>query len=99
MNLKKEKQQTVFVSGKGESKTHAFASALSNIQRELMKNKELVLLQATPVDVELVKAELNSKKERFLFFFLPRENNTYYVELNVQVKLTYIDYEDVLFSK
>lgn len=80
MSVQKTIQQKVIVSGKGETKQHAFASALAEIQNKIMEQSN-VLLRIEPVNVDILKAVENKYTERFLFFFFPRQCISYEVEL------------------
>ncbi|EPM7463528.1 DUF4312 family protein [Enterococcus faecium] len=81
MSVQKTIQQKVIVSGKGETKQHAFASALAEIQNKIMEQSN-VLLRIEPVNVDILKAVENKYTERFLFFFFPRQCISYEVELS-----------------
>ena len=81
MSVQDRQQVVVTVEGKGDSKQHAFASALGEIQKKMMQESE-VILRIEPVEVEVVKAVQQSYKERFLFFFFPRIRTHYYAESN-----------------
>ncbi len=67
MSVQKTIQQKVIVSGKGETKQHAFASALAEIQNKIMEQSN-VLLRIEPVNMDILKAVENKYTERFLFF-------------------------------
>ncbi|MCR1926332.1 DUF4312 family protein [Enterococcus gallinarum] len=98
MSVQKTTQQKVIVSGKGETKQHAFASALAEIQNKLMASAK-VLLRIEPVNVEVLKAVENKYTERFLFFFFPRQRVNYEVELSVTITVTEIRLADVPFTQ
>lgn len=55
MSIQDCQQVIVTVEGKGDSKQHAFASALGNIQKKMMQESE-VILRIEPVEVEVIKA-------------------------------------------
>ncbi|MDQ8216523.1 DUF4312 family protein [Enterococcus faecium] len=98
MSVQKTIQQKVTVSGKGETKQHAFASALAEIQNKIMEQSN-VLLRIEPVNVDILKAVENKYTERFLFFFFPRQRISYEVELSVTVAVTEIKLADISFSQ
>ncbi|MDT2597922.1 DUF4312 family protein [Enterococcus dongliensis] len=98
MSVQDCQQVVVTVEGKGDSKQHAFASALGEIQKKMMQESE-VILRIEPVEVEVVKAVQQSYKERFLFFFFPRIRTHYYVELKVTVNVTTIELNEVTFTQ
>ena len=89
MSVQKTIQQKVIVSGKGETKQHAFASALAEIQNKIMEQS----------NVDILKAVENKYTERFLFFFFPRQRISYEVELSVTVAVTEIKLADISFSQ
>ena len=96
--MKQQLTTTVRVEGKGENKAAAFSSALSQVQRTVLKaSVNNVLLRIEPQDVKVIKAEESVKREKFLFFFLAREKKSYYVALDITVNLTVIDTEQVVF--
>lgn len=96
--MKEQFTTTVNVSGRGDSKGKAFADALSRVQNTVLKSTDKILLRIEPVDVQVLKATLRVKTERFLFFFLPREKHVYSVELAITVNVSVIDTRQVDFS-
>ena len=52
--MKEQFTTTVSVTGKGESKTRAFADALNHVQAAVMKTSPHILLRIEPQDVEVV---------------------------------------------
>lgn len=98
MSVQKTIQQKVVVSGKGDSKQHAFAAALGEIQKKLVKQSE-VLLRVEPMEVEVLMAVEKSYTERFLFFFFPRQRTSYEVELSVTVSITELDLAEIPFTR
>lgn len=98
MSIQDCQEFVVTVEGKGDSKQHAFASALEQIQKKMMQESE-VILRIEPVNVNVVKAVQETYKERFLFFFFPREKTTYHVVLEVQVKMTTLKVDEVAFKQ
>lgn len=99
MNATNKNRTEVIVSGKGESEQTAFASALSSIQKKIMSESSDVILRIEPVDVSILKAEKETKKEKFMFFFFPREKTTYSIELRVEVEITTILLKNVEFTE
>ncbi|MFU9137058.1 DUF4312 family protein [Erwinia tasmaniensis] len=96
--MKEQFTTTVNVSGKGDSKSRAFADALSRVQNTLLKSTSKVLLRIEPQDVRVVRAQQSVRKEKFLFFFLARERRSYSVELDITVSVTVIDADKVVFA-
>lgn len=95
--MKEQFTTTVRVTGKGESKTRAFADALNHVQAAVMKTSSHILLRIEPHDVAVIYAREAVRKEAFLFFFLRRERRAYSVELDVTVNVTAIDIDKVDF--
>lgn len=98
MSIQDCQQVVVTVEGKGDSKQHAFASALGEIQKKMMQESE-VILRIEPLEVEVVKAIEKTYKERFLFFFFPRIRTSYHVELAVTVSVTTLKVDEVTFTQ
>ncbi|MGX6961921.1 DUF4312 family protein [Vagococcus xieshaowenii] len=98
MGLAKVEVRKVMVEGKGENKTAAFASALSSIQTKLIKGSDDVILKLSPIDIEVISAKHEVSKEKFMFFFFPREKHHYEVSLRVTVEQTYVPIADVAFD-
>ena len=96
--MKESITTTVTVSGNGNTKKSAFSSALSNIQTTILKDNEQVILRIEPVDVKLINAEKEEKKEKFMFFFLSRNKTTYSVTLDVTVNVTIINLDQLNFK-
>lgn len=95
--MKEQYTTTVKVEGKGDSKAKAFAAALASVQGIILKSTSNVLLRIEPQDVKIIKAEEKTTKEKFLFFFLPRERKVYSVSLEITVNVTIINTEKVVF--
>jgi len=95
--MKQQLTTTVRVEGKGENKAAAFSSALSQVQRTVLKSTQNILLRIEPQDVKVITAEETVKREKFLFFFLVRERKSYYVALDITVNLTAINTDQVVF--
>ncbi len=95
--MKQQLTTTVRVEGKGENKAAAFSSALSQVQRTVLKSTQNILLRIEPQDVKIITAEETVKREKFLFFFLARERKSYYVALDITVNLTAINTDQVVF--
>lgn len=96
--MKEHYTTTVTVSGKGESKSRAFADALNQVQQAVLRSTQKILLRIEPQDVRVISAHEAVKKEAFLFFFLAREKRSYRVELEITVNVTVIDTEKVTFT-
>ena len=95
MSIQDCQQVIVTVEGEGDSKQHAFASALGQIQKRMMQESE-VILRIEPIEVEAIE---KTYKERFLFFFFPRKRTSYHVELEVTVSVTTLQVGEVEFTK
>ena len=87
MDATKRSTQTVIVSGKGNKKNEAFASALNDVSKKVLKETTEVLIRIEP----------KVYTEKFLFFFFPRKRVIYHVELAVEVEIQAIAVEEVDF--
>ena len=85
MDATKRSTQTVIVSGKGNKKNEAFASALNDVSKKVLKETTEVLIRIEP------------NSYFFLFFFFPRKRVIYHVELAVEVEIQAIAVEEVDF--
>lgn len=99
MNAAENITKKVVVSGKGDTKQNAFASALNDIQAQILKESKDVLLRIEPVSVQILTAEEQTYTERFLFFFFPRERTQYEVRLEVTVAIQQIALDQVSFTE
>ncbi len=96
--MKEQFTTTVRVKGKGDAKARAFADALNHVQAAVMKASPTIFCCVSSHRMcSVVQAEEKITKEKFLFFFLPRERRTYSVELDVTVNVTAINPEKVDF--
>ena len=96
--MKEQFVTTVKVSGKGDSKEKAFADALSRVQNTLLKSTSKVLLRIEPAEVKVLQAWQQVRKEKFLFFFLARERQSYGVELEITVNVSVVDTAKIDFA-
>ena len=95
MDATKRSTQTVIVSGKGNKKNEAFASALNDVSKKVLKETTEVLIRIEPKEVTIRQAKEQVYTEKFLFFFFPRV--IYHVELAVEVEIQAIAVEEVDF--
>lgn len=95
--MKKTEQIQVRVTGQGDSKQRAFAIALNQVQKQVFKNTNNVMLRIEPLDISVVSAIEKITTERFLFIFLPRKKTFYDITLDVSVNVTFIDLNDIKF--
>ncbi|AGB84307.1 Uncharacterised protein [Serratia rubidaea] len=96
--MKEQYTTSVTVAGKGDTKAKAFAAALASVQGAVLKSTSNILLRIEPQDVSVLSAEEKITKEKFLFFFLPRERKSYAVSLEVTINVTIINTEKVVFT-
>ncbi|ARJ42340.1 cytoplasmic protein [Pantoea alhagi] len=96
--MKQQFTTSVLVNGKGDTQSRAFADALSHVQHKVLQSTQKVLLRIEPQDVKVIRAQQSVRKEKFLFFFLPRERRSYSVELEITVNVTVIDTDKVEFT-
>lgn len=96
--MKKQQQMTIRVKGSGNSKQNAFAIALSQVQQEVTKKINNILLRIEPVDIQVICASESITTERFLFFFLPRKKLDYRITLDVVVDVTFVDINTIAFK-
>lgn len=95
--MKQTQQITVRVTGQGDSKQKAFSSALSQIQREVLKNTNNIILRIEPLDLAVISHKHEITTEKFLFFFFARQKAFYQVTLDVTVMLSFVDLNQVGF--
>ncbi|OCG67668.1 cytoplasmic protein [Gilliamella sp. Nev5-1] len=96
--MKKQEQILVRVKGHCDSKQRTFSNALSQVQKEVLKNTNNILLRIEPIDIQVVSAIEKIVMERFLFIFLPRKKTFYEITLDVSVNVTFIDLNDIEFT-
>lgn len=96
--MKKNQQMTIQVKGTGDSKQKAFATALNQVQKEVLKNTSNIILRIEPLDVQIVSAYEKVTTERFLFVFLPRKKEFYEITIDVSVDVSFIDLSTVEFT-
>ena len=95
--MRKIEQVQVRVTGQGDSKQRALAIALNQVQKQMLKNTNNVMLRIEPLDVSVVSAIEKITTERFLFIFLPRKKTFYDITLDVSVNVTFLDLNDIKF--
>ena len=95
--MRKIEQVQVRVTGQGDSKQRALAIALNQVQKQMLKNTNNVMLRIEPLDVSVVSATEKITTERFLFIFLPRKKTFYDITLDISVNVTFLDLNDIKF--
>jgi len=93
-----ERTEKIIVSGIGDSKKSAFATALNKVQSEILKGTDDVLLRIEPVNVRVVRGEERQWTEKFFFFFMPRQKTEYSITLEVEVKVSRLQLEKIPFA-
>ncbi|MCI1859812.1 MAG: DUF4312 family protein [Sporolactobacillus sp.] len=90
--------RTVRVVGRAEEKQQAFANALFKIKNRVIKNEHQIILQIIPEQVHVVAASKEAYKEKFLLFFFPRIRKIYQVTLDVEVRIHFLNIDQVVFT-
>jgi uncharacterized protein (TIGR03578 family) len=90
-----EFQKTITCTGLASSKKAAFSAALSQVQAKMIQECPQVLLKIEPVDIQVQSLVKHSKTEKFLFFFLPRQIESYQVVLNITVKVLAFEIDNI----
>ncbi|MFS0780408.1 DUF4312 family protein [Bacillus sp. 1P06AnD] len=94
-----EKQTTVItVSAAGHTKEQAFSAALGQIQRNVLKEQDDMVIRIEPLDVRVVEAIEETYTERFLLLLFPRKRSKYKVTLEVKVELVLLEVNKVAFE-
>jgi conserved hypothetical protein EF_0831/AHA_3912 len=96
--MQKTQQMIVRVKGQGDSKQRAFATALNQVQKEVLKNTGNIMLRIKPLNIEVVSASEKITTERFLFIFLPRKRTFYEITLDISVDISFVDLKDIEFT-
>lgn len=97
--MRVNKQDKIRITGNGASKEQAFASAFGSIQKEVMKKYNKIMIQISPLDVEIIEANEVVYVEKFFFFFFPRQRSKFYVTLDVEIDIFFIDQDVVNFKE
>lgn len=99
MNVEKKTSRSIIVSGTGSDRMAAFSDALSSVQKKVLKDSSEVMLRIEPKVVTVLEAEEQIYKERFLFFFMPREKKKCRVTLQIELELLSIEVESISFNQ
>ncbi|WP_125566495.1 DUF4312 family protein [Companilactobacillus insicii] len=97
-NSQKIANEVIQVSGTGQTKQEAVADGLSKISKIVRKKNEITV-QITPVSIEIDEAECKEYKEHFLFVFLPRKRTIYNVSMSIKVEIKYMDLSEIVFTE
>ncbi|MBD1576496.1 DUF4312 family protein [Vibrio sp. S11_S32] len=97
--MKKSSQISITLQGQGKNAKEAFINAIGKVQSEILKDNENIILRIEPVNVDVIKSEVKIKKERFLFLFLPRVVETYFITLDVMVDVTLFELDSIDFKQ
>ncbi|MGY3749071.1 DUF4312 family protein [Vagococcus acidifermentans] len=98
MSVNRQLNQTVRVSGTGDTPSQAFADALGKVKQAVLGKSSDIYLRIEPIDVTVLSAVQKKETEYFLFFFLPREKQHFSVDLQVEVQVQYISLAEVRFN-
>lgn len=94
-----EGEKVVVLTGTGDTKENAFASALSKLQSELGKQVGGIFIRIEPLKVNVLEGIENISYERFLFLFWKREVKKYTMKIEVHVRYFSVDVEEYKFTK
>ncbi|APX71820.1 DUF4312 family protein [Companilactobacillus allii] len=97
-NSQKITNEIIQVSGMGQDKQEAVADGLSKISKIVRKKNEITV-QITPLSIEIDKAECKEYTERFLFIFLPRKRSIYNVSMSIKIEIKYMDLSEIDFTE
>lgn len=99
MDITSQKTMEVQVEGRGKSKEEAFSSALSGLQKKIRVDLKGLPVRIEPLQIEVTKAEALKYTERFLFFFMKRQREEFYLELKVQVRVFAAAVDNIRFHE
>ncbi len=86
----KETNHNFQVSGTGHTRNEAMQKAFSSMRKELNELELGYLVHAHPIEVKILSEQQIKNIEKFMFFFFPREKNTFEIVLNIKVNIKYI---------
>jgi uncharacterized protein (TIGR03578 family) len=93
--ITEEKEITLLVEGRGQTKEQALNAAFSNIKNEVGGTP----LRIEPLEAEVLEAEEIQYTERFLFLFFKRTRFEYFLRLSVRVRAVCIQIESIPFKQ
>lgn len=95
-NSQKVSNEVIQVSGTGQTKQEAVADGLAKISKIIRKKNEITV-QITPVSIEIDQAECREYTEHFLFVFLPRKRTIYNISMSINVEIKSMDLAEIDF--
>ena len=96
MNILKTTLLECQVEGSGEKQTEALEAAFQQLRVDVAKQIKGSIISMNAIEVQLLKKDVNKKKEKFLYLFFPREIKTLVLKLNIKVEVRYINLEEGL---
>lgn len=85
--------------GTGKTKEQAFSDAMLNIQKEVNKKVEGVIIRIEPLKVEILEGICETYTEKFFFFFLKRDVSNFKVKIEVDVRVFIVEINKFEFKK
>ncbi|WP_313582777.1 DUF4312 family protein [Lacrimispora sp.] len=93
--ITEEKEMTLQIEGRGQTKEQALNAAFSNLKNEVGGTP----LRIEPLDAEVLEADEIQYTERFLFLFFRRTRFEYFMRLRVRVRVVCIKMESISFKQ
>ncbi|WP_232697286.1 DUF4312 family protein [Brevibacillus daliensis] len=95
----REFDQTMTLTGVGETKEAAFNQVFSQIKNKVSRESNDIIFRIEPVDIEVLSASVLTYKERFLGIFFPRTRTRYTVKARVSVRLCAVELSKIDFKE
>ena len=94
-----ELDQTLTLTGIGETKEAAFNQIFSQIKNKVARESQEIIIRIEPMDVHVISATQLTYKERFLGILFPRTRNRYTLKVRVSVRLRVIELSKIDFKE
>lgn len=74
----------------GKNKAEAFGKAFGQLQKKVYKEVQGLVIHMEPEELEVLEEREQTRVEKLIGFFRPRQIEHYYVKFQITVQLKYI---------
>lgn len=89
-NCMKEVETNLILESSGASRERAYANIFSDLRKKIYDKVDGLIIHMEPLEVYELETKRETRTEKFLGLFMPREKEDFYVKVEVVVRVKYI---------
>lgn len=74
----------------GKTKEEALGKIFASFRKKVQSETNGVIVKLEPLETYLINLQIETKIEKFLEFFMPREKTIYHLEMEIEYEVKYV---------